>query len=169
MAKKSKPVGDKVTRGNASQFFVAGELARRGIIAALTLGNCPNTDILCSSVDGRKFVHIQVKTFVPEGRTCSVGMNAEINYGPNFFWILSGLPRANSLKPFTYYMIPSSIMARNVKKGHEIWLKTPGMKGQPHNDNKIRAVHIPPYRGKSGWSIKKYENAWNLIENRLKS
>jgi len=33
---------NKIFRGNASQFFVAGELCRRGINAVVTLGNCPN-------------------------------------------------------------------------------------------------------------------------------
>src|SRR5512143_367104 len=55
---------DKSTRGNASQFFVAGELCRRGYLAVVTMGNTPNTDILCSNIDGTRFVHIQVKTFL---------------------------------------------------------------------------------------------------------
>lgn len=33
---------DTVARGNASQFFVAGELCRRGFYAVVTLGNTPN-------------------------------------------------------------------------------------------------------------------------------
>ena len=49
---------DKTFRGNASQFFVAGELCRRGYYAVVTLGNAANTDILCSNVAGTKFVHI---------------------------------------------------------------------------------------------------------------
>lgn len=36
---------DKISRGNASQFFVAGELCRRGYCAVVTLGNTPNTDV----------------------------------------------------------------------------------------------------------------------------
>lgn len=36
---------DKSTRANASQFFVAGELCRRGYCAVVTLGNTPNTDM----------------------------------------------------------------------------------------------------------------------------
>ena len=56
---------DKNYRGNASQFFIAGELCRRGYSAVVTLGNTPNTDILCSNLEGTKFVHIQVETFVP--------------------------------------------------------------------------------------------------------
>jgi hypothetical protein len=53
----------------------------------VTLGNCPNTDILCSNAAGTKFAHIQVKTFRPGDRTCTVGMKAEKNYGRNFFWV----------------------------------------------------------------------------------
>lgn len=81
---------EKSSRGNASQFFVAGELCRRGYSAVVTLGNTPNTDILCSNLEGTKFVHIQVKTFVPGNRTCSVGVKAERDFGENFFWGLSG-------------------------------------------------------------------------------
>lgn len=33
---------DKSYRGNASQFFVAGELCRRGYAAVVTLGNTPS-------------------------------------------------------------------------------------------------------------------------------
>ena len=40
---------NKNARGNASQFFIAGELCRRGYSAVVTLGNTPNTDILCSN------------------------------------------------------------------------------------------------------------------------
>jgi hypothetical protein len=61
---------EKSTRGNASQFFVAGELCRRGYAAVITLGNTPNTDILCNNLEGTKFVHIQVKTFGRYGSNC---------------------------------------------------------------------------------------------------
>ena len=87
-----KDVSDKSSRGNASSFFVAGELCRRGYAAVVTLGNTPNTDVLCSNLAGTKFVHIQVKTFVPGNATCSVGLKAEIDYGPSFFWVLGGIP-----------------------------------------------------------------------------
>lgn len=159
----------KKHRGSASQFFIAGELCRRGFVAVVTLGNCPNTDILCSNKAGTKFVHIQVKTFVPGTRTCSVGMKAEKDYGPNFFWVLGGIPKPASTEPFVYFVIPSTIMARNVRKAHEIWLKTPGKQGQPHDpENTVRAVQLPPHTNRAGWSIKRYENSWDLIEKRLK-
>jgi hypothetical protein len=55
----------KALRRHASEFFVAGELCRRGHAAVVTLGNTPNVDILCSNLAGTRFAHIQVKTFEP--------------------------------------------------------------------------------------------------------
>ena len=121
---------NKSTRGNASQFFVAGELCRRGYCAVVTLGNTPNTDILCSNIEGTRFVHIQVKTFVPGNRTCSVGLKSELIYGPTFFWVLGGIPEPKSTKPkdFEYYVIPQTAMAENVRRAHQQWLSTTGAK-----------------------------------------
>jgi hypothetical protein len=159
---------DSISRGNASQFFIAGELCRRGYSAVVTLGNTPNVDILCSNKEGTRFAHIQVKTFVPGNTTCSVGMKATKDFGPSFFWVLGGIPRPNAKDAFVYYIIPADVMAKNVNKAHELWLATPGKKGQPHKDNTVRTVAIPPKLSFSGWSIKEYENRWDLIEAHLR-
>ena len=159
---------DKSYRGNASQFFVAGELCRRGYAAVVTLGNTPNTDILCSNRAGTRFVHIQVKTFVPGGRTCSVGVKAEKYFGPKFFWVLAGIPHPDSPLPYEYFIIPSKIMARNISRNHRLWLDTPGKHGQAHStDTKFRTVHLPPHRNRSGWTIERYREKWDLIAKRL--
>ena len=163
------PEREKSTRGNASQFFVAGELCRRGYSAVVTLGNTPNTDILCSNLTGTRFVQIQVKTFVPGNRTCSVGAKAEKDFGQNFFWVLGGIPKPNTDAKFEYYVIPSSVMARDVVEAHQRWLRTPGVRGQAHNDNKVRTVHLPPRTSLSGWDISKYLNRWDLIEEKLRA
>jgi len=160
---------NKTYRKDASQFFIAGELCRRSLIAVITLGNCPNTDILCSNVEATKFVHIQVKTFIPGSKTCSVGIKAEINYGSNFFWILGGIPKPKQNSNFEYYIIPSSEMAQNVSTANKAWLKAPGKKGQKHNDSNVRTVHIPPYKNFISWDIAEYKNRWDLIEKTLKA
>jgi len=129
------------------------------------MGNCPNTDILCSNAAGTKFAHIQVKTFRPGDRTCTVGMKAEHDYGKNFFWVLSGIPEPRSPKAFEYYIIPSEQMARRVRAGFEKWRDTPGQRGQKRDEtNTIRTVHLPPKINPDGWSIEEYRNRWNLIE-----
>ena len=157
---------DKSYRGNASQFFVAGELCRRGYAAVVTLGNTPNTDILCSNQAGTRFVHIQVKTFVPGGKTCSVGVKAEKHFGPKFFWVLAGIPHPPS-RSFECFVIPSAFMARNVRKFHKRWLATPGKSGQPHKDNTVRAVNVPPNVRPYLWTIERYRERWDLIDKQL--
>jgi len=160
---------DKSHRGNASQFYTAAELCRRGYMAVITMGNCPNTDVLCSNKEGTKFVHIQVKTFRPSDKDCGVGLKTEKNYGDNFFWVLCGIPEPNEEKPFQYFIIPSKEMALNVRESFEIWAKTPGKKGQAHSkENTFRAVAIPPRKDINGWDISPYLNNWKLIEEKLK-
>ena len=169
MAKGIKQAADKSSRGNASQFFIAGELCRRGYTAVVTLGNSPNTDILCSNIEGTRFVHIQVKTFMPGNRTCSVGMKSTKNFGDNFFWILGGIPMPGSAKPFEYYVIPDAIMAKNVEYAHKQWMAAVGIKGQKHNESKISTVHLPPYKSVSGWDISEFRDRWDFIEVKLKA
>jgi hypothetical protein len=158
---------DKTSRGNSSQFFVAGELCRRGYAAVVTLGNTPNTDILCSNRDGTKFVHIQVKTYVPGNRTCSVGKKAERDFGPNFFWVLGGIPHPDSSDAFEYFVIPSKDMSFNVAEGHRKWLSEEGANGHQRKDSAIRTVPLPPFKSYSGWSIEKYKNCWEMIDAML--
>jgi hypothetical protein len=158
---------DKSARGNAAQFFVAGELCRRGFAAVITTGNTPNTDILFSNLLGTNFAHIQVKTFVPGRTTCSVGHKAERNYGPRFFWVLAGIPLPSQNMASQYYVIPSKVLSEKVSFEHRRWLASPGKKGQEHRDNKMRTVHLPPRLSPSGWSIAEYLGRWDLIESVL--
>lgn len=158
---------DSIARGNASQFFIAGELCRRGYYAVVTLGNTPNVDILVSDVEGTRFAHVQVKTFVPGKNTCALGMKATKDFGPSFFWVLGGIPNPKSDAPFVYYIIPAADMAKNVNAAHKIWLETPGKKGQAHKENTVRTVHLPPHKSLSGWCIEEYKNRWELITGHL--
>jgi hypothetical protein len=114
-------------------------------------------------------VHIQVKTFVPGNRTCSVGMKAENNYGDNFFWILAGIPKPETAVDFQYYIIPSATMAKNVAEGHQLWLKSPGIKGQKHKDNTVRTVRLPPFKSLNGWDIGSYRDRWDMIVLKLRN
>ena len=162
-------MSDKISRGNASQFFVAAELCRRGYAAVVTMGNTPNTDVLCSNAEGTRFVHIQVKTYLPGKATCSVGMKATKSFGQNFFWVLCGLPKPDTGGIQEYFVIPAAEMANNVIKAHRKWLKTPGKKGQPHQESTVRTVTLPPRKSFSGWDINCYRNRWDLIEDKLRS
>jgi hypothetical protein len=158
--------GDKGHRADAAQFFVAAELCRRELVAAVTLGNCPNTDILVSNAGGTRFAHVQVKTFVPGIRTCSVGMKAERDFGPAFFWVLAGIPLPGTDRQFEYFVVPAAEMASVVTSSHRLWLSTPGARGQARSaENTIRAVFLPPRCEPSGWSLEPFRERWDLIQS----
>ncbi len=163
---------DKNYRRNASQFFIAGELYMRGYSEVVTLGNTPNKDIWCSLLEGTKFVHIQVKTFHPNGNTCSFGMKAEKNYGEKFFLILGGIPIPEDNKSdFVYYIIPSPLISEKVILRHKNWLNNPGKDGKKYNEISQRIVQIPPFkyrRENENWDISEFKDRCDLIEDKIK-
>jgi hypothetical protein len=154
--------GSKNIRGSASQYYVAAELSRRSIIAALTTGNCPNTDILCSNAEGTRFAHVQVKTFEKGKSKCAVGMKAEKEYTGQFFWVLVGIPKKLS-DTIVYYVIPAGKMSAHVLASFKMWAELPGHDPQ----NTFRAVRVPPNVNRDLWDIAKYEGRWDLIEDAL--
>lgn len=159
---------DKGYRGDAAQFFVAGELCRRKLVAVVTMGNCPNTDILVSNAAGTRFCHVQVKTFVPGNRTVSVGMKSQKDYGSNFFWVLAGIPEADSQREFEYYVVPSAEMAKAVTTSFDLWASSPGAKGQRRDANtKVRTIVLPPRVEPSGWTLDPFRNDWARITKAL--
>jgi hypothetical protein len=158
---------DKSARGNAGQYFVAGELSRRGYAAAITLGNTPNTDILCSDRHGTRFVHIQVKTFLPGTKTCSVGVKAERVYDASFFWILAGVPPAGCNSAFEYFIIPAQVMSEYVAAFHAKWLAELGKGDRVRKDSAVRAVGIHPQSPKYFWNVADFRDRWDLITDRL--
>jgi len=49
-------------------------------------------------------------------------------------------------------------VATRIKTGHQDWLKTPGRKGQKHNDSAMRALE-----DRDGW-MDKYLERWDLLK-----
>jgi hypothetical protein len=155
--------------GNASQFFVAGELCMRGHSAVVTLGNTPNVDILCSDLAGTKFAHIQVKTFRRGAARCIVGKKAEIHSADSFFWVLTGLPkRGDAESMIEYFVIPARTMSKRIELQYKKYLATLGAKGQRRKETGMRTVAIPPRKNVLGWSIEEFRNRWDLIDEWLK-
>jgi hypothetical protein len=63
-------------------------------------------------------------------------------------------------------VIPSSVVANYVKTEHEVWLATPGLRGQPHNDNAGRRL-LPRHKDRipgfpDGW-MDQYRERWDLL------
>ena len=82
---------------------------------------------------------------------------------PNLFYCFVDLGEDNP----SVYVIPSKTVAKIIKTGHALWLKTPGNKGQKHNDNSMRAISNEPRLSNkyapSGW-MDKYLEKWELLQ-----
>jgi hypothetical protein len=72
----------------AGEFFVAAELQRRGVSAAVTYGNAKSADVVAFSVSGEKAVVIEVKsTSQPT-------------------WVVGGFTPPPSPKPWVFVYLP---------------------------------------------------------------
>ncbi len=140
--------------GVSGEYFVAAELSRRGYIASITLRNTRGVDILCSNSDATKTVGIQVKTNSGSDRSWILNKKAENYFAENLFYIFVNLNSEERTLP-DFFVVPSKIVSDFVKQSHELWLKTPGKRGNKHNDNPMRK-----FEDKS----EKYLNKFELLD-----
>ena len=154
----TKPKTKGVLTGVAGEYFVAAELTARGYIASITLKNTKGIDMLVSNHDASKSIGIQVKTNNNVKRKAWIlNEKAERYYEANLFYVFVSLKNIGE-RP-EYYIVPSKEVAEFVKKSHEDWKKTPGKRGQQHQETPVRLFKITD-------DIK--ENNWEAIENSLK-
>jgi hypothetical protein len=149
-------VQDKLSKGItgiAGEYFVAGELSRRGFMASITLRNNEGIDIHASNNSGDRIYTIQVKTNQHGGRSWPLSSKVELIKSENLFYIfvlLKGLKERPE-----YFIVPSITIAERIKEVHSAWLATSGKKGQPHHDNNLRR-----FDDKEGEFLEK----WDLLE-----
>lgn len=124
---------DKLSKGLcgiAGEYFVAGELSRRGFMASITLRNNDSIDIHASKGPGTRLLAIQVKTNQTGARNWPLSPKSENLEADNLFYIFVALKNIE-VRP-EYFIVPSKILAPKIKIEHETWLATPGKKGQAH-------------------------------------
>jgi hypothetical protein len=157
--------------GAAGEHYVLSQLLRRNYIAAIAPQGVPNTDIGITDIRAKRLFAIQVKSRRDIGSDKGWHMKAkheEIRSDFIFYCFVdfgSGLDS----KTFTY-VVPSAIAADALRESHSTWLKTPGMKNQPHKDSDVRRFR-PDYTNifgpnhpkyGPGW-LSKYLEAWDLF------
>lgn len=124
-----------VNIGNSGEYFVAGELERRGYTVAVPMSNVKDFDILAIHRETHAQCAIQVKTTGYKQKKWTLSKKNEELVGDNIFYVFVSL---NELETPEYHIVPSKIVARTIKESHQKWLETPGKKGQKHNDTNIR-------------------------------
>lgn len=145
---------EKLSRGLsgiAGEYFVAGELSRRGFMASITLRNNDSIDIHASTGEGKRLVAIQVKTNQSGSRSWALGVKSETLQADNLFYVFVSLKAENERAE--YFIVPSKVVAERIKTEYTNWLMTPGKKGQAHNDNSIRNFSDRTGEFKDRWDL----------------
>jgi hypothetical protein len=143
---------DSGLTGIAGEYLVAGELSRRGYIASITLRNTRGIDIVATNKDASKSVGIQVKASAGSQRSWILNKKGEDFHSDTLFYVFVNLKAIDERSDF--FIVPSKVVADNIKHGHAKWLKTPSKKGEPHIDTAIRR-----FSDKEG----NYLERWDLL------
>lgn len=150
----SKTKVNKVLTGVSGEYFVAAELSRQGYIASITLRNTRGVDILVSNSEATKSAAIQVKTHNGSTRSWILSSKSEqVDPKKNFFYVfvnLNGIEKSPD-----YFVVPSKVVSDYITEGHQNWLKTPGKKGQAHNDSNMRKFSLMDDKYLRNWDILK--------------
>lgn len=162
MAAKGK---DKSLVGAAGEHLVLSRLLARDLLASQAPRGTRKADILVNPLDGGKPRLVQVKTRTADGRSLSwhMGVKHESMTEKDLFYCFVNLEQVNS----SVYVIPAKLVAKVVSDSHAEWLRTPGAKGQRHNDTDMRRIlndYGPNFKSvKPGWMDKHLE-AWELLD-----
>lgn len=124
---------------NAGEYYIASILSANGYTATITLGRAEQYDILAVKQNG-KTIKLQVKTLRGSGPQWRMSPhNGESIENDLFFAFV----RLNNMeKEPEYWIVPSEVVAKYIRKTHKKWLDTPGRKGQKHKDGPWRSFRI---------------------------
>lgn len=154
--------GEGTLIGNAGEFYVAAELLKRGVIAALAPRNAPAFDILATR--GLKTVRVRVKTKSAEYTDWQwvVKKDGAIFRdlaSKNDFTVLVDLTRET--KDLSFFVVPTSVLNRWLVADFEQWVSTPGKNGRPHDpSNKKRHLNQPRFAERLATYLHNWESLW---------
>ncbi len=142
-----------ISTGNSGEYFVAGELERRGFTVGVPMSNVEKFDILAINRENGHQFAIQVKSTESNNKRWTLTKkNEEKTKDKNKIYIFVTL---HGLDIPEYHIVPWNDVAESIKRTHQNWLKTPGKKA-PHKDNPIRV-----FEDKED----KYLNQWDYLKN----
>lgn len=152
----------KILSGIAGEYFVAGELSRRGYIASITLKNTAKIDVLAS--DGERAVNIQVKTrSIERADGWDLG-NEPLRYEGfenNFYVLVESFADSNN-KDIGYYIIPTDELNKITEENFQIWKNGKNKRtGEPRKSER-RFFRIKEH---PDLNIEKYRDNWDILFN----
>jgi hypothetical protein len=153
---------DTSLTGAAGEHLVLSRLLSRGILAAQAPRGARKADILVNFLDGGSPALIQVKSRQSgsDGGWHMSEKHESQTEEDLYFCFVNFEPELP-----TVHVIPAAVVAEVVQKDHQIWLDTPGKKGQAHNPSLMRRIRPKASSQQDGWMDKYLEN-WSQIADR---
>jgi hypothetical protein len=153
---------DTQLTGAAGEHLVLSRLLSRGLLAAQAPRGTRKADILVNFLEGGSPCLIQVKSRQKGG---DLGWHMQEKHESQneedlFFCFVDFEPTDP-----TVYVLPSQIVSETLFLDHQIWLDTPGKKGQKHNPTKFRRLRNKSLGKEPGW-LEEHRERWDLIEGR---
>jgi hypothetical protein len=153
--------GEGTLIGNAGEYYVAAELLKRGVVAALAPRNAPAFDILASKASIT--VRIRVKTKSEEYTdwhwvTKKDGSIFRDLSPDHDFTVLVNLTAET--RDLQFYVVPTSVLNECLVGDFEEWVRSPGKDGRPHDpSNKKRHLPYPKYKER----LQPYTGNWDSL------
>ena len=129
---------NSINIGNSGEYFVAGELERRGFTVGVPMSNVKDYDLLCVNKDGKQFA-LQVKTTADGKNKWMLGKKNEQILSDNVFYVFVHL---HQLDNPSYFIVPNKYVAERISKEHQNWLDKPSKSGIPHKDGNLRTIEF---------------------------
>jgi hypothetical protein len=153
--------GEGTLIGNAGEFYVAAELLKRGVIAALAPRNAHSLDIVAAKE--QKTARIRVKTKSEafdewQWMTKKDGsLFRDVADGADFTVLVN---LAMNTANMAYFVIPTKILEQWLIEDYQEWVRTPGRNGRPHDGTtKKRNLNGRKYASR----LSSYLNNWDSI------
>ncbi len=153
---------DTTNIGNSGEYFVAGELERRGFTVAVPMSNVKDFDILAINRETYEQFAIQVKTTGYKQKKWTLSSKNEKLIGESIIYVFVSL---NELDTPEYHIVPSQIVADTIAKYHRNWLNTQGKNGKKHNDTNIRVFLDKEDKYLDKWEYLDYQMIKGLLQD----
>ncbi len=151
---------DKQLVGAAGEHLVLSRLLNLGFLAAQAPRGTRKVDVLVNHLDNKPpcLVQVKTRTGVDADQGWHMGIKHEEMKDDDMFYCFVALGEIES----KVYVIPASKVAEAVTESHSTWLKTPGAKGQQHNDTDMRRI-----KNRYGMKLKSAPDGWmdQYLEN----
>ncbi len=142
---------DKALSGIAGEYFVAAELSRHGLVAAVTLRNTRGIDIVVSRPGKSGPATVQVKTVQNGPAKFLLNQSDEKSKGPNHYYVFVVL-HGRKGQP-EYWVVEGEYVAKHCRDNHRKWLSGRRRDGGRRKNLSLR-VFSPE---------EKFHNDWDRI------